>query len=246
MNFKSFIHRNLNESIYFTKDASEAASLVVRDCVPFLKESDFQITPSGVIRNGLYRGIDSASLISDLGYMLKIPGRNKDRTPKDTSEELHAILNDYLQKEFGIPYRSRAVFCSNSPLQASNYGLIYLIFPIGSFDYVYSEKISDAFIALDRQKVGELPRLMQEIKQEMNVTYPREISSSKEFDFKAWYSLVKKWLEEKHPYTDTNLSSILAKENSTEIMLHCKEYYAVLHSSMDFSRDFKTELRKLL
>jgi len=87
----------------------------------------------------LYRGISGEA--SDIFF-----GRSPvNRTPVDTSPELHNLINKKL-REFGfIACRDNSIFTSSHRMTADYYGSMYVIFPLDGFDYTWSPKIRDFF-----------------------------------------------------------------------------------------------------
>ena len=68
-----------------------------------------------------------------------------DRLPLDSDPKFHKILDDSFNRVFGFRARSNSVMATGDPDQASDYGVLYIIFPKGSFKFIWSEKIYDAY-----------------------------------------------------------------------------------------------------
>jgi hypothetical protein len=116
--------------------------LLKRDCAPFLRE----------VEAPLYRGIYTrSSSLKKMGPDLFRGTVRKDRRPKDSSEELNANLNMGIERHLGIKNaRDTSLFCSFSMSQANSYGTeVFLVFPIGDFQYIWSPFIADAYAALE-------------------------------------------------------------------------------------------------
>jgi len=69
----------------------------------------------------------------------------KDRTPRDMPVNLHKWVDEWFHTKFGIKARSETIFCVSDGVSASNYGEPYLIFPIGEFDIIWSDKVVDLY-----------------------------------------------------------------------------------------------------
>jgi len=115
-------------------------AIIRRDCKPFMDSID-----NNPVYNTLYRGLMNAE-----GGVGSKRVRLDGRTPMTTNEDDHNDLNKYFNEKYGHPYRN-GLFCSGNKYQADDYGDIYVIFPIGEFDFIYNEEISDLYIAaIDR------------------------------------------------------------------------------------------------
>jgi hypothetical protein len=114
-----------------TRDNLEA--FIEKNCVPFLKQNpNYENLP-------LYRGINV-----DKDIMIS-PGSMVDRKPKDTPVPIHkAFVTAF--KQAGIhANRSNSIFCTGDSFQASQYGVIYEVYPIGNFIFSWSPKVFDLF-----------------------------------------------------------------------------------------------------
>lgn len=60
----------------------------------------------------------------------------KDRRPKDTPRELHDLLDELFEQEYGLKPRSQSLFCNPKMSEIRTYGSPYFIFPIGRFKIV--------------------------------------------------------------------------------------------------------------
>jgi len=67
----------------------------------------------------------------------------KNRKPRDTDNDFHDAGNEYFKRRFNIPFRSASIFVTGSHQVASNYGPVYLILPIGKFNYCWSNRVED-------------------------------------------------------------------------------------------------------
>lgn len=77
----------------------------------------------------------------DLMYFIR-PVR-KDRRPLNTAAAMHHKLNAELAKCGAVANRTNSVFVTGSHQQASYYGTVYIIVPIGQFNYTWSPEYSD-------------------------------------------------------------------------------------------------------
>jgi hypothetical protein len=127
-----------------------------------------------------------------------------DRRPRVVSGDLHKVLDDCFKKHFGWKARSEGVFSGSEDI-SSSWGMPYIIFPIGKFDYVYTidpmgvfwEVLTD-FESLDLEKMVDPDVIV------------KEICDAVKFD-----------------YHNKGLESVLKSKESFESIIKCKEYYAV-------------------
>jgi hypothetical protein len=72
----------------------------------------------------------------------------KDRKPSDTPPEVSQMVDEWLHKNTGYYFRSTSLFCSGRTMQASEYGRVYVVIPIGEFHYCWSPNVSDLYMDL--------------------------------------------------------------------------------------------------
>jgi len=103
-------------------------------CKPYLQQNKEPLDG-----NALYRGLGT----STADALTKSVQVDK-RPPMTTPLVVHNAVNDYFISEFGEPFRN-SIFCTGNRRRAKGYGNLYVIFPIGSFDYLWSPKVIDLF-----------------------------------------------------------------------------------------------------
>jgi len=114
--------------------------------------------------NKLFR----AHRLSDLPAQsdkLQNPYVANERRPRDTPVELHSLTNNWFEKQFGLRFRSRTLFCSGNKEMAreycdENHGLIS-IRPVGEFKLCYSPNCADLYRHF--QRVGSHPWKQDEV-----------------------------------------------------------------------------------
>lgn len=71
----------------------------------------------------------------------------KDRRPRNTSSELHKIADKWFLDNFGISYRSQAIFATPQFYVAQGYAAspehVVRIIPLSEYNFCWSTKISD-------------------------------------------------------------------------------------------------------
>jgi len=101
---------------------------LIKKCGPFIEES------KGL---PLYRGY-GMKMSAALHGQREVTVR-KDRKPRDTSIEIHNIMNAYFFKKFGVNVRSEGLFAIGDIKRASSYGHPHYVLPVGKFKYVWAE-----------------------------------------------------------------------------------------------------------
>lgn len=94
----------------------------------------------------LFRGIGEGggSVDTDDTFTLKDYSKRDKRFTLDSSSFLVKHFNEHFEDKFGVRIRSKGTFCGSS-IMANSYGDLYLIFPIGKFDYYWSKDVPDLF-----------------------------------------------------------------------------------------------------
>jgi hypothetical protein len=101
----------------------------------------------------LYRGYDGSNFQHRAGLEdFKVYSPNNNRVPKDTSKNIHDNMNKYFVEKFGQPFRN-GISTSPNRRQAYDYGDLYVVFPIGKLEYVWSHSVDDLTVY-----IGDLRR----------------------------------------------------------------------------------------
>lgn len=184
-----------NEVMDRKKDPAldELLTVLERDCKKFIKET------GGFLFRGTNRTLG--------GDIYKKTNPREDRRPVDTPRMVHALADELYFKKFGWKVRSEGLFTATNISMTAGYGSNrYLVFPIGNFEYVWSEDSYDFFItqsnlASDYQRSTGTGK-------DMKKQFPKEIMQG----------LV-------DMYTDKNLKKAWSDRQSREIILHCPNGY---------------------
>jgi len=150
----------------------KAARYVLNKCTQYLDEIDYEID-----KYRLYRGInpnkksssDEFNNVKLAGDVVLLLNKRLERNPRDTDRECHDRINRKFEQEFGLPYRN-GVFATGDDSEAMIYGGLYVIFPIGKYNYLWSTEISDF--------AGDIDHLCTISKNQFD-----KISFKKEFDY---------------------------------------------------------------
>lgn len=96
----------------------------------------------------LYRA-HSVLEVEELGMIFQNPYLFSERRPRTMPHHLHEISGNWFQSQFGLNFRSKAIFCSGSLAQAVSYlddkSTLIQIWPIGRYSLCFSERCTDLF-----------------------------------------------------------------------------------------------------
>jgi hypothetical protein len=215
MKFKQYLKEN-NEMV----DFYQKIKAIYTDCQPFLKD---------LVKNGF----DYFKKGDDLLYSGKkneIPffkkSIRKNRKPKDTPIKEHELMDKLFNEKFGFKARSNSLFCTGDLTQASSYGNVYAIFPIGKYKFIYSKKIRDLFsdsptVTFEKHYEDEYLKTLEKLPTDHSVSIWYGDNNNKvkqEFIQKIKKEIIS-------TYTDKNIMKAISSHN--EIMVNCKEYYGM-------------------
>ena len=114
----------------------------------------------------LFRGIKSSD---DAVYGKPFEARK----PKDSNRDLHDLVNGTINKLGFEANRENAMFVSGDRGQASNYGSLYIMFPMDGFKFTWSKTVKDLVLdsskkleMMDKDVVRQLRELIKKAKAE--------------------------------------------------------------------------------
>jgi len=108
--------------------------LLLLNCKPFINDMRGS---NKLLYRGLSRAIESEFKV----FNSHLDGRK----PKDINKHLHDELNYWFERKFGWKVRN-GVFVTSDIRSAKTYGgNVYIFFPMGKYEYVWSSKIDDLF-----------------------------------------------------------------------------------------------------
>ena len=221
MKFKIVEERELLNAM----PVSEIVKFIEQNCQPVLREIAATKGAYGAKLGEitlLYRGIKTAE-------SMFIGTVRKNRKPKDTSDDFHQLFDDSFSTIFGWKPRSAGLFATGRYLDAKMYGITFVVFPIGDFNFIYSEEISDLFVALENMAINNnfIEELDIKNKKELSGKWKR---SSGPHQNSSRYGMLKKYPEIldafiKQNYTDENFQGGIMSRH--EIMIKCDKYVAI-------------------
>lgn len=127
MKFYKYINEQSEEEIERVKETLK------KRCMPFLKEFDAPI----------YRGYNKG-----ISGLMSRKVTRKDRVPRFIPKEVHEELDDLLESMYGWRPRSNGVFTADKR-GAGNFGTRYAFFPVGKYQYIWTERIIELYRLYD-------------------------------------------------------------------------------------------------
>lgn len=112
-----------------------AANFIKKNCQPWLRESKAP-------RRELFRGGNFAPPGGGAGRIIPTPTK---RRPKDSSPDQHHFFQTVLSMAGAVAHRENSTFTTRVRSIAQDYGDIFVVFPIGNFDYTYVRGFSDMY-----------------------------------------------------------------------------------------------------
>lgn len=107
------------------------------DCKPWLQE-----TNDGALK--VYRGVPKT-----LDIVTKRRVRRR-RRPRDSAPEWHKLFNGLIKEKGLVANRTNSIFVSGEPEQVYEYGEVFVILPVGNFNYTWHKEIDDWFLFWQR------------------------------------------------------------------------------------------------
>ncbi len=84
----------------------------------------------------LYRGADAVDTI------IKKRIRLDDREPLGMNKRMQGMVNKFFTKKFGAPFRF-SMLCTGEQWVAEGFGEVYIVFPIGDFEFLWANDVED-------------------------------------------------------------------------------------------------------
>jgi hypothetical protein len=245
------------------KDVDQLGNLIKllkRECGPFLAAVDKPLfrgikhTYRSSFKDDEDMGVDrSVRPMYDyyardgLGAAVVLKGNVRDnRESKDSSSAFMAMYDNYFKDRFGYKARSQSLFTFFSEHTADQYkrpaGDVYMIFPRGEFKYIWSPYIADLFLDFE-EHWGHPPErgfnfhvAIKKAMDELGIGDGDEKSGNLSTDDKAL--IMSKVLEDNPEiFLDSGLQHAARQYPEHEIMLKCKDYYAISVDGLDHEYD---------
>lgn len=162
-----------------------------------------------------------------------------DRTPVDTNQKMHQVVDEIFERKFGIKARSQATFALTNMGMASHYGTPYYFFPSSPFTVIYSPDVHDIFTAIvDPEKLYTLLG----VKDKYNQALEQYIHDSSKSDTEVigrdlnnprlagshfHVEMLERFIELHYHKTDSLTDITALSSSATELMVQCDHYALV-------------------
>ena len=133
MKFEQYIKESKDKDKLFN-----AIKAIHKNCQPYLLQWLYAF--KGSLLKPLYRGSNNK------GDIFTSKTRQGDRKPLNTPPEIQKGIDDYFEKKYGHRYRSSSYFTTGLGSEARDYGKVYMIFPVGRFNYIYNPNVIDLYL----------------------------------------------------------------------------------------------------
>ena len=149
--FKQFLLENETLS---DKDTEAIIVWIKENCGPWLRASHGKWFYRGIKVHNNVNGLDflptdlTDKVEGDLKGIIWYGHTRKNRTPVDSSQELHDAQDKISVKKLGVPLRSNCLFVTKNRMIASRYGKCFAVIPIGEVKYAYPKIWDDSYISL--------------------------------------------------------------------------------------------------
>ena len=123
------------------KKLDKVVELILKHCKPYLREA-LPIMLEGPTRYVLFRGLQV-----DDGKMYHTRRVRKNRQPLSSDPKLHKLMDTFFVQNYGIKFRSSAIFTTNDMALAQEYGSPHVILPVGQYSSIFTKnaKMTDLY-----------------------------------------------------------------------------------------------------
>lgn len=136
----------------------------------------------------------------------------KDRAPIPTPKRIQDTFDRVMMEMYGKEFRSDSFFATGSPAMSDDRGIKHLVFPIGRFEYLWSEKLDDLIYGFGSE---------EDITDEKGLYWDMQEAEGMDAEDKV----LKKFLKENEFVLNKDLRRAADKRH--EVMIDCKYYYAI-------------------
>lgn len=211
------LNNYLNESVDMSD--IQIVDYIKDNCQPWLKEVGIP----------LYRGIGSDDTV-----IIKTP--RTDRRPLSYNRSKHDLSDKVFKSIFGWKGRSEAILSTLSKSRSHYFGQSsYMIFPVGNFKYIYSEKVLD-FVLIGIGDEGDIV-IPKHYDSEASDTLNIELDKGNKEVIDMYTDFLT------HNYTDKGLYKY--KDKSIEVMLKCEKYIGIKMEYFDRNQYLQRHIMEL-
>jgi hypothetical protein len=134
----------------------EVAKTIRQNCQPYLQQN-----PHAVDKYAMYRGIGLQGFTRRDSTVIYKKIRVDDRYVTHSSPYFHKFFNKKFTELYGAPFRN-AMFVNGQSAKVAEYGRIYIVFPRGDFNYIWSDEVDDLYIRTLRAANDQFPEGFQD------------------------------------------------------------------------------------
>jgi hypothetical protein len=181
-------------------------SLLDKNCKPFIKE--LQSGKNFLVRMGPKYAVKQDIIVTS---------PRKNRRPTDSPQHIHEEMDDMLKSKFGWKPRSEGLFAwivqrkGSSSFWTSNWRSSRLVFPVGSYKYVYSPEIKDVY--------NKYENFQSNVASSFDVD-PDDVDKETDMRFLDWF-----WEDALKTYTNKDFAKINVSKIDIEIMISSSVIY---------------------
>jgi hypothetical protein len=207
MRFSEYV----NEANNIVDDWESLKRTIEKDCKPFIRE---------------IRGANSLLLkgVKQVPETYKSRSARNDNRPRISDPDLQERMNTLSKKLFGWNIREEGVLTTASYSDASRLGQPVIVFPIGSYKYVWTEDVTDLYTAFEQwETVNDVD----------NLKYGKSyLDHLKEVNKELWLYTIQ---PEMYKYHTSDLKRYLTMPElkASECIINCKKYYAINYKFND-------------
>lgn len=114
------------------KLAAKVAKYINKNCQPWLQQ-----TSRGLFL--AYRGFRR----DPKHHLAFVKAVRKDRVPRDTGSQRHMEFNHFIRRAGKVANRTNSVFLTSNRTHAGDFGEVFIVFPVGQFNYTWLPGVSD-------------------------------------------------------------------------------------------------------
>jgi hypothetical protein len=156
--------------------------------------------------HGLYTGLQTARW-PDCEVQVR-----KDKAPIPTPKRIQDTFDRVMRELYSKEFRSDAFFATGSPAMSDERGIKHLVFPIGKFEYLWSEKQADLIYGFGSE---------EDLVDEKGLYFDMQEAEGEEAEDKV----LKAFLKDNEFKLNQELRQCADKKH--EVMIDCKYYYAI-------------------
>ncbi len=138
------VDESINDMDIIAQQYKTVTEWMIKNCQPWIEAHNSQLTLA-------YRG-----LRGNQDVVLPSKGEYRtNRVPTDSPKILHRLFDIAIEEANLVANRSNSIFITGEKDFAKKYGAVYVVFPIGEFNYSWSPHAKDWFMAYHNARVDD-------------------------------------------------------------------------------------------